>query len=93
MLTPPTATPLPTFESFLAQRANEVAPSQVQTVAPILDEWHLELEASRLDANSRYSNPEDAAQCLYDWACRLLRRQMGREMDEKEQTYVRERCQ
>lgn len=60
----------------------------MQTVAHILDEWHLELEASRLNANLRYSDLQVAAQRLYDWACRLLRRQM----DEKEQAYVRERC-
>jgi hypothetical protein len=77
---------------ILINQIDEAAPSQLRQVAPILDELRLEIEASRLDAQSRYSNPEEAFRCLYDWACRVLRRRMGREMDEVEQAYVREKC-
>jgi hypothetical protein len=77
---------------ILPEQVDEAAPSQLRQVAPILDELHLEMEASRLDAKSRYPNPEEAFHCLYDWACRVLRRRMGREMDEVEQAYVREKC-
>ncbi len=92
MLPLPQATPLPTSESFIAQRTDEFASSNVQHVKPLLDELHLEMEASRLDANYRHSNQEEADLCLYNWACQVLRYRMGREMDEVEQPYVREKC-
>lgn len=77
---------------ILPEQVDEAAPSQLRQVAPILDELHLEMEASRLNAQSRYSDSEEASRCLYDWACRVLRRRMGREMDEVEQSYVQEKC-
>jgi len=92
MLAPFRPAPLPTFESFVVEKA-EGTPPNLKAIKAALYEVNLEMKASRLHADSLHpDNAVQAAQHLYDWACRVTAQKLGRELNEVEQTYLQEQC-
>lgn len=93
MLKFPALTPLPTFESFVISRAGEFKPLDAEQLSNLLEGVSEGLNSARADAAQRHpDDSEQAGRDLFDWAREVLKGKLGRELDESEQTYVREQC-
>ena len=91
MLAPFRPAPLPTFESFVVEKAE--SQPDLKAIKTALHEVNLEMKVSRLHAESLHpDNAEQAAQHLYDWACRVTAQKLGRDLEEAERAYVKEEC-